>query len=89
MKNKKNINKNRISTMLVLFLFFYLSNSYGVNLCYEDSSKKSFDLNDPRNPQCPCHKYQKLADEEEARNLGRRQMEVILQYKAEAELANR
>jgi hypothetical protein len=25
---------------------------------------QEFDINDPRNPGCPCHKYQKLADEE-------------------------
>lgn len=23
-----------------------------------------YDINDPRNPNCPCHKYQKIADEE-------------------------
>lgn len=28
-----------------------------------DSAKK-YDLNDPRNPDCPCHQYQKQADEE-------------------------
>ncbi len=27
-------------------------------------SQTTFDINDPRNPHCPCHKYQKLADEE-------------------------
>ena len=64
MRNKKIINRNRIGSTLVLFLFFYFQNSYGINFCYEDSSKKYFDLNDPRNPNCPCHKYQKLADEE-------------------------
>ncbi len=28
-----------------------------------DTSKK-YPIDDPRNPDCPCHKYQKLADEE-------------------------
>jgi hypothetical protein len=28
-----------------------------------DTSKK-YPINDPRNPDCPCHKYQKIADEE-------------------------
>ena len=28
-----------------------------------------FPINDPRNPNCPCHKYQKLADEEYKRLL--------------------
>ncbi len=27
-------------------------------------AQTTFDINDPRNPQCPCHKYQKLADDE-------------------------
>jgi hypothetical protein len=34
----------------------------------DDSTKVNkhqvFDINDPRNPNCPCHKYQKQADEE-------------------------
>ncbi len=31
---------------------------------FKDSTKTKYELNDPRNPNCPCHKYQKLADEE-------------------------
>jgi len=30
----------------------------------KDSTKQQYALNDPRNPDCPCHKYQKLAEEE-------------------------
>ncbi len=30
----------------------------------EDSTKTKYDINDPRNPNCPCHQYQKMADEE-------------------------
>ena len=30
----------------------------------KDTTKQQFDLNDPRNPHCPCHKYQKQAEEE-------------------------
>lgn len=33
-------------------------------MIYKDSSKTKYDINDPRNPHCPCHKYQKLADDE-------------------------
>ena len=42
---------------VILFLSF---------LCLAMSFKAqtTFDINDPRNPHCPCHKYQKLADEE-------------------------
>jgi hypothetical protein len=29
-----------------------------------DSTKQKYDINDPRNPDCPCHKYQKLAEDE-------------------------
>lgn len=29
-----------------------------------DSSKSKYDINDPRNPHCPCHKYQNQANEE-------------------------
>jgi hypothetical protein len=29
-----------------------------------DSLKGKYGINDPRNPKCPCHNYQKLADDE-------------------------
>jgi hypothetical protein len=46
----------------VFFLILMLSfSSFAGN---EDSLKSKYDINDPRNPKCPCHKYQKLADEE-------------------------
>lgn len=32
------------------------------------NQKPPYDLNDPRNPNCPCHKYQKLAEAEFAKN---------------------
>jgi hypothetical protein len=44
--------------MLFLFVLFFL---------FQAKSQTSFDINDPRNPNCPCHKYQKLADEEYAK----------------------
>ena len=28
------------------------------------TNNSSYDLNDPRNPDCPCHKLQKLAEDE-------------------------
>jgi hypothetical protein len=34
-----------------------------------DTTKVKYDLNDPRNPDCPCHQYQKQADEEYQRML--------------------
>ncbi len=45
---------------LILFLsFLYLTITI--------NAQTTFDINDPRNPHCPCHKYQKLADEEYAK----------------------
>ncbi len=41
---------------LLFFLFTQIS--------FAQPDKQVFDLNDPRNPDCPCHKYQKMANEE-------------------------
>ena len=77
MKSKIEYNRDGIGAKLILFLFFLLSlfcsviSFAGNNFLGEDSLKKSFDLNDPRNPNCPCHKYQKLADEEYNKSLGK------------------
>ncbi len=43
---------------LLFFLFTQLS------FAQPGNDKQVFDLNDPRNPDCPCHKYQKMADDE-------------------------
>ena len=48
----KTVRLRHIVTMALLFSFVLLK------------AQTSFDINDPRNPQCPCHKYQKLADDE-------------------------
>jgi hypothetical protein len=32
------------------------------------SQQKRLDLNDPRNPDCPCHKVQKMAEKEFSKN---------------------
>lgn len=45
-------NKNGLITVLI-FIFYSFVNA-----------QSSYPINDPRNPDCPCHKYQKLADEE-------------------------
>ena len=55
MKNKIKYKVDRRRVILFLsFLFLIVS----------IKSQTTFDINDPRNPHCPCHKYQKLADEE-------------------------
>ena len=40
---------------------------YNQKIAFGDSLKAKYNINDPRNPHCPCHQYQKLADEEFAR----------------------
>lgn len=45
------------------FIFFIFSFSP----CYAgpgDSLRSIYDLDDPRNPDCPCHQHQRLADQE-------------------------
>ncbi len=48
---------------LILFLLVLF---FTVNL---KSQTSEYPITDPRNPHCPCHKYQKLADDEYARLL--------------------
>ena len=53
--------------IMALCLFMSLraeSRSVGVRNIPADTSKNKYDLNDPRNPNCPCHKYQNLANQE-------------------------
>jgi hypothetical protein len=42
---------------LLTFILFCL-------LSYQIMAQPKFDLNDPRNPDCPCHKLQKQAEQE-------------------------
>lgn len=56
----------------LLFLFFLLVFVCKASLVFSltDTTlnkKQNYALNDPRNPDCPCHKQQQLADEEYAR----------------------
>lgn len=44
---------------LLFFLLIKISLAQPVNTINQE-----YDLNDPRNPNCPCHKYQKMADDE-------------------------
>ena len=59
------------------FLFFCL-----IQICFSQSNTdtQQYDLNDPRNPDCPCHKYQKMADDEYAKlkkkNKNKQQQEI-------------
>jgi hypothetical protein len=51
---------------LLLFGVQLLCASNGVGT---DSTKNKVSINDPRNPDCPCHKHQKEADKEYAQLL--------------------
>jgi len=50
-----------------------------------DTSLTVFDISDPRNPDCPCHKYQKKADREYRRFLRVQQQEQKARDKMVAE----
>ncbi|MBA3680206.1 MAG: hypothetical protein H0W73_03325 [Bacteroidetes bacterium] len=56
---------------LIFSLFIYQFSFANVCELKEDSLKSEYDIKDPRNPNCPCHKYQKLADEEYRKSLGK------------------
>ncbi|MDP3556960.1 MAG: hypothetical protein Q8T03_06260 [Bacteroidota bacterium] len=57
----------RVVFFILLCFQFSFANAFNIK---EDSLISKFPLNDPRNPHCPCHKYQKLADEEFKKLLG-------------------
>ena len=47
-----------------LLLFWMCIPFSGVSFNPPDSANAQFPIDDPRNPNCPCHHYQKLAEEE-------------------------
>ena len=63
MKNSVTYSKGK---RIISLIFLSLLLCVQISLAGDgDKGKKGkFDLNDPRNPDCPCHKYQKIADEE-------------------------
>lgn len=50
-------------------LWFIFSSFFLIANSPNDSLKQTYPLNDPRNPNCPCHKYQKLAEDEFRKNI--------------------
>ncbi|CAN5411046.1 hypothetical protein BH10BAC1_BH10BAC1_15720 [soil metagenome] len=50
---------------LLLFILFFSMNKIAI----AQTTNQQYDLNDPRNPDCPCHKLQKQADDEYQRQL--------------------
>ncbi len=58
---------------LRLFSFYFLLGSVNCKaIPSKDSTKVQYQLNDPRNPDCPCHKYQKVAENEYAESLNKK-----------------
>lgn len=54
--NRKQNNQTRNKSGLITALIFFLVTTA--------LAQSSYPINDPRNLDCPCHKYQKLADDE-------------------------
>ncbi|CAN5358335.1 hypothetical protein BH09BAC5_BH09BAC5_02200 [soil metagenome] len=54
-----------------ILLFAPKTSSACTNGISPDTNIVKYDLNDPRNPDCPCHAAQKLADEEYQRSLAK------------------
>jgi len=57
----KNALKASPSGRLLGLLFFFL---FQISFAQSNDNKQVYDLNDPHNPNCPCHKVQKMADDE-------------------------
>ncbi|MDP1800717.1 MAG: hypothetical protein Q8L81_05165 [Bacteroidota bacterium] len=54
---------------IIFFVLLCCSFCFANALVLKEDSLK-FDITDPRNPKCPCHKFQKLADDEYRKLLG-------------------
>src|ERR1700756_4317976 len=68
LKNKhKTSGEGRVKAAPFLLFFTFLllnTNVFSAALLPKDSAKSKYELNDPRNPNCPCHKYQRQAENE-------------------------
>lgn len=55
---------NLVSSFVFFFLLVSFQNMVAATVSSKDSLKKKLSINDPRNPRCPCHYYQQLAQKE-------------------------
>jgi len=55
-ENSNKVSRAQGSANFIFFLFFFIASN--------DMFAQQYDINDPRNPNCPCHKMQQLADKE-------------------------
>jgi hypothetical protein len=53
----------KCSVCSLRFVFIFL---FFVQVAFAQDTTQKYELNDPRNPNCPCHKLQKQAEEEYA-----------------------
>lgn len=68
--NSKSNRRRGISlaaALVILFVHFHSHTRACTTAFVPDTNIVKYDLNDPRNPDCPCHAAQKQADEEYAR----------------------
>ena len=55
---------------LFILLLLFSQNA----LSQKNIGNQQYDINDPRNPNCPCHQYQKMADDEYNQNQKNKQV---------------
>ena len=55
--------REQFSAVSLRFIFLFL---LFTTISFSQNNIEQYDINDPRNPNCPCHKQQQLADEEYA-----------------------
>lgn len=63
--NRKKIKRHRcisVSFLNFLSVLIFLGSINCLNA--QNMLKQKYDINDPRNPDCPCHKMQRIADKE-------------------------
>jgi hypothetical protein len=53
-----------VSSFVFFFLLVSLNNTVAAASTSKDSLKTKYGINDPKNPRCPCHYYQRLAQKE-------------------------
>ena len=59
-------------------LWFIFSSTLLKATAPTDSLKRNYALNDPRNSDCPCHKYQKMAEDEFKKSKGEKGISISL-----------
>lgn len=78
--NKINSGKHRdlfsVFPLFFLFVNIFLFRANPV-ISQNNIFNQVYDINDPRNPDCPCHKRQKIAEEEYNQLTGKRNAKTV------------